>query len=152
MVTDRQMRRLMSLFARWAIAPSVGGQGGDGPRDGAEVPPGGAASQRLADGSRLADSGQSGSSRLAVGGRAVVAEPGPGGQDVLEALQRAHGGIWRRPVADVAASGEALAGSGRSGPGGVLCPGASSRRLCQSGLSPHDPAGGDDRPVGPSRI
>src|ERR1700693_6148138 len=112
------------VVADGAVAAGVGRQGGDGPQDGPEVSPAREASQRLADRSRLADAGRPVYRGLAVGGRAVVAEPGGGGKDAVGGVAAGPPrSVCRRPVADAAASGEALAGSGRSGQGGVLRPG-----------------------------
>ena len=70
--------------------------------------------------------------------------PGLEARTLLEALQRGASGLFcRRAVADAAASGEALAGPGRAWQGGVLCPGASSRPAVPVGLFAHDQAGRD---------
>jgi hypothetical protein len=65
-----------------AVATGGSGQGWDGSGDSPEVPQEREVAQRVADGSRLADTARFVCRGLAVGSRAVVGEPWPGSQDI----------------------------------------------------------------------
>ena len=122
MVTDAQVRRLMSLIPKEeTLAVAAAKAGMHGREDGAQVSQIGSSAQRDEDRTHVADA--SGSVRRYVAGSSVASgsQPGPGSQDAVRTpAAEVSGTVPGWPVAYAAAEDQDLARSGGSSPRGVL--------------------------------